>query len=302
VLLQADGALTVTGGVIASSGTAVDTLVGSAGFAAAEAGAVGLPPGAALQARRGLVVLRTSGGGLLSFAQAALDAEAAALETGGVLRVGHGSALIGSALTLTGAGRIEAVGNLTVTARRANARPAVVYDSRAARGADPLAQIRPDTPGLTPTAQPTQIRAAPQVEQPGAFGVASTATAGPVALSASAGASPVFLLVDGGTVTGNIAAGRLGVHGSGGSMTLLGSLDGTGGEGAARFADITRPVTTSVLQKYKINDCVITSVNCVVAPAVQLFPARRVDIVDLRVQTGRGGGVVIPNAAEAEYE
>jgi hypothetical protein len=123
-------------------------------------------------------------------------------------------------------------------------------------------------------------------------------------MNLDAASSATFLLVGDGAVTGSINAVRLGLHASGGTMSVTGSLNGKTGEGAAPLADITRPVTTDVLQKYKINDCVITSVSCVVAPTAQPAPPRPVDQVRLQVQGNRinPAEVVIPNASEGEIE
>jgi hypothetical protein len=87
-------------------------------------------------------------------------------------------------------------------------------------------------------------------------------------------------------------------------MTLTGTLAGKAGEGAAPLADITRPVTTNVQQKYKINDCTIATVTCVVAPTIQMSPPRPVEQIVLQVQGNRinPAEVVIPNASEAETE
>jgi hypothetical protein len=301
VLIEAAGAtgtLTVTSGSVTSKGTDVSTLVGNKTFSIAEP-ATGLDVGADLRSRAGLVVLR--GNGDVTLKTATANAEVLAVQSGATLSLGTVTATAGTAVTFTAPTSVLATGVTRVLPRAAGREPAVVYDTRLARPADPLALIVADTKGLAPASQITQIRAG---NGAGAFADAPNAAAGALSVQLDAGNSAAFLLVGNAAVTGTINAGRLGVHGAGGTMTLTGTLAGKAGEGAAPLADITRPVTTNVQQKYKINDCTIATVTCVVAPTIQMSPPRPVEQIVLQVQGNRinPAEVVIPNASEAETE
>jgi hypothetical protein len=301
VLIEAAGAtgtLTVTSGSVTSKGTDISTLVGNKTFSIAEP-ATGLDVGADLRSRAGLVVLR--GNGDVTLKTATANAEVLAVQSGATLSLGTVTATAGTAVTFTAPTSVLATGVTRVLPRAAGREPAVVYDTRLARPADPLALIVADTKGLAPASQITQIRAG---NGAGAFADAPNAAAGALSVQLDAGNSAAFLLVGNAAVTGTINAGRLGVHGAGGTMTLTGTLAGKAGEGAAPLADITRPVTTNVQQKYKINDCTIATVTCVVAPTIQMSPPRPVEQIVLQVQGNRinPAEVVIPNASEAETE
>jgi hypothetical protein len=164
--------------------------------------------------------------------------------------------------------------------------------------------VRADNPGLLPAQQPTQVRANGTGFSPGTFGAASSAPAGNLVLSTDAGQSAVFALVDSGSIGGTLVAGRLGIHGTGGSMSLTGTLNESGGSSAARFADITRPVASTQQQHYRVNECVIASVSCVVQPTIQLTPPRRPDVVEFGVQRNRlnAADYVVPNVGDTEEE
>ncbi|MBW6400971.1 filamentous hemagglutinin N-terminal domain-containing protein [Roseomonas sp. HJA6] len=232
-----------------------------------------------------------------------LDVDAA-----GRLTLDGGSYVIGRAVSFTAPGGITTPNTITVSPR-GSLRPAVVFDTRAAGTLpDPLDVVEPDVPGLPNAQQTTQVRL-PGTEVPGAFGPASTAAAGPMQIDIDAGRSAIFLLLDGGTVTGNIvSAGRLGIHGTGGSAELTGQIidiSGTpvGGTTAARFADSTRPASTGALTRYRINGCVVSSVNCVVPSQVLTIPQAPPQRIDIRL----GGGAItdpdvqLPNIAEEDY-
>jgi hypothetical protein len=292
------GTLTVDSGSVTASGTAVSAQIGNKTFSITEP-ATGLDVGADLRGRAGLVVLRANGD--VTLKTATVNAEALAIQSGATLSLGTVTATAGSAVTFTAPTAILATGTTRVLPRTAGRNPAVVYDTRLARPADPLALVVADVTGLNPSSQATQIRTG---NGAGVFVDAPNSTAGALSMQLDAGNSATFLTVGNAAVTGTIAAGRLGVHGAGGAMTLTGTLGGKAGESAAPLGDITRPVTTSVLQKYKINDCVITSVSCVVAPTAQPAPPRPVDQVPLQEQGNRlnPAEVVIPNASEGEIE
>jgi hypothetical protein len=57
-------------------------------------------------------------------------------------------------------------------------------------------------------------------------------------------------------------------------------------------------------QHYRINGCVVSSINCVVPPTIQLIPLRLSDRVNLSIENSRldPSEVIIPNVAETDYE
>jgi hypothetical protein len=166
-----------------------------------------------------------------------------------------------------------------------------------------LGLVQPDIQGRLDAQQATQVRQ-PGTQAPGSFGFASSASAGVLTLAVDAGSSPVFLLVDGGSASGNIIAGRVGIHGTGGSVSLLGTLAGVPGAAAAGSADITRPIDPTLLSNYRINGCVVSSINCVPPPSVQFVSFRPPEVVDLSLVNNRidTTEVTIPNVAETDSE
>ena len=89
---------------------------------------------------------------------------------------------------------------------------------------DPLDIILPDDPGLPASQQETQVRAQ-NTEGPGDFGAPTSNPAGTLDFEIDAGRSAIFLLIDGGNATGDIdTAGRVGIFGTGGRVTLTGTL------------------------------------------------------------------------------
>ena len=118
-----------------------------------------------------------------------------------------------------------------------------------------------------------------------------------------------ILLIDGGTATGTIhSAGRLGIQGAGGAADLYGFIydpsgNLIGGAAAARFAETTRPAPPGSLTRYRINGCVVSSINCIVPSQVISIPQAPPQQVDLRLSGGRitDPDVQIPNVAEEDY-
>lgn len=109
--------------------------------------------------------------------------------------------------------------------------PVLMLDTRRANGLAAIPSfVQPDIPGAAPAAQPTQI---------GQFGPPSGAAAGGAAFDIAAGASPVFLLLDGAPSVGAVEAGRLGLLGQGASAFLVGAIGGVGGEGAAALVALS---------------------------------------------------------------
>jgi hypothetical protein len=138
---------------------------------------------------------------------------------------------------------------------------------------------------------------------------ATGGTAGQVRLDLDAGRSPVFLLIDGGSATGQLFAGRLSVHGlpPGGSpggtplVDLSGSLFRFGGSAAARFGLATAaPGTGQAL--YRFNNCVLSTLNCVVTLTVQPLVIPALSSFSLRgVLPSLDQDVLVPNIAEEDY-
>ncbi|GGJ15348.1 two-partner secretion domain-containing protein [Neoroseomonas lacus] len=230
------------------------------------------------------------------------------VDASGTMTLNGGRYVIGRAVDFTAPGGIASPSTIVV-APRDGVLPAVLYDTRGPGATpDPLMVVQPDIPGLPANQQATQVRL-PGTEAPGAFGAASAAAAGPMEINIDAGRSAVFLLLDGGTVIGTIvSAGRLGIHGTGGSADLTGQLfDGSGaligGPTAARFADSTRPAGTSALTRYRINGCVVSSVNCIVPSQALTIPQAPPQQIDIRL---RGGAITdpdvqLPNVADEDY-
>jgi hypothetical protein len=281
--LAADGGLALTGQV--SSGGALSLNAGGAMTLAGSALAQG---NLAVQAG-GPLILRGR-----------LGAETARLAAPSIMLDGA-RATIGRAILFRAPGGIGAGVASTVAPRDPGLLPAVVFDTRGGSPADALGIVQPDLPGVLHTQQPTQVRQ-PNSQAPGAFGLASGAAAGAAVLALDAGAGPVFLLLDGGTASGSINAGRLGIHGVGGTVGLVGSLSGAVDSAAAIYADITRPIDATAIASYRINGCVVAGINCTPPPVVQFLPVRPVPAVELafagnRIDTSE---VTIPNVGEDE--
>ena len=222
--------------------------------------------------------------------------------TRGSLMLDGVTATIGEAVLFAAPGGIQAGATTTVAPRGLSRLPAVVFDTRTASYPDPLGQVRPDQPGLQPSQQATQVRQ-PNAQVPGSFGAAGLTPGGDVVLKLEAGSSAVFLLLDTGAASGTVNAGRLGIQGGGGSSDLFGTLRGLGGAQAARAADLTRPTTPASLTRYRINRCVVGSVNCVALPIATLLPARPPERVTIQAENSRldDGDVVVPNVGEEDY-
>lgn len=189
----------------------------------------------------GNVSLNATGGILLTdFVEAeTLTVRAAALGFDGA------SLLLGRGALFSAPGAMLFNAPLTVQPRDAARLPALVFDGRATGGLIEVPGfVQPDTPGLAPSAQPTQI---------GAFGTSTGGFAGPLALSLDAGASPVFLLADASAITGTLTAGRVGVLGRNGSAAVTGTLGGLSGAAAAGLAVVTLPPGDPGLASYTFN-------------------------------------------------
>jgi hypothetical protein len=323
-IVLADSPLTAAGPLRVSAGSGTlditrSALLSIAGDLGLTAGGAGTITASTLRAGAAAGQVRVVVGGALTLRGLTVNANVADFEAGrleptnpaaygatngGSRLVNDGViASIGTKILFAGPGGISDL-RPTIITPRGSALPAVLYDSRTAPNPNPLNLVQPDVPGLQPAQQPTQVRSAPDSQLPGAFATSQAGAAGRVALQVDAGQSPVFLLVDGGGIEGNIIAGRLGVHGVGGTMSILGSLNGLQGAEAARFADITRPIDPGGLQRYRINGCVVGSINCVVPPSIQIIPLRPSDRAAFTIESGRINisDVLIPNIAEEDED
>ncbi len=314
-----DTTLTTPGRLAAAAGSgglAVlrSSLASTAGDVDMTAGGAGSIGASTLRASR---QVRVGTGGGMTLSSLILNAEAGDFEAGRPNPGAYGStngtsamttngvtATIGTALLFAAPGGVANLGPTLVTPR-GTPLPAVLFDTRLAPDRNPLTIVQPDIAGTPANQQPTQVRSAPGSQGPGAFGLPNqTTAAGPVALDVNAGQSAVFLLIDGGGISGTVTAGRLAVHGAGGGATLSGALNGSNGAEAARFADITRPIDANSLQKYRFNSCVVGSINCVVPPSIQILPPRPTDQARFTIENNRINlsDVLIPNIGEEDDE
>lgn len=335
--VNAGGNLTTTATTISAPGlvrlqaglgaTLTDTSIGRSGNLAVTA------LGGALTATR---VTATAGGTM------ALTARSSVILTGGsytadrfVAAAGPASSAepmtvngtafrIGTAALFAAGGGISALG-ATVQPRSAGLLPVVMFDTRRIPGAlraipAGMTADTVDRPGLEPPQQTWQVVAS-DTQQAGRLffgrddgsgtGAPTNAAAGDVALALDAGFSPVFLLLDGGRATGQLNAGRLGVHGipapgvagsSDRSVDLSGVLNGAGGNVSAQFGrtTATEPADQTA---YRFNNCVIGSINCFVISRAQPLPLptlRELTVINREVLDA---DVVLPNvSAEDERE
>ena len=88
------------------------------------------------------------------------------------------------------------------------------------------------------------------------------------------------------------------------ALVAAGTLGGLSGAEAARAADITRPAPAGSLADYRVNACVIGSINCVVTPRFQPIPPTVRSQVDFtfRQNAFNPADVIIPNTGENDYE
>lgn len=247
-------------------------------------------------------------GGAITLRRSNFNTNTLDIDSAGTLVLDGGVFTIGRAVGFSAPSGIQTAGRIFVVPRGGDL-PAVVFDTRnASITPDPLTIVQPDQPGLPSRQQPTQVRV-PGTEAPGAFGPASSAPAGSMVLNIDAGRSAIFLLLDGGSATGTIAsAGRLGIHGTGGSAELTGRLTDVSGSpvdgaAAARFADSTRPAASGALTRYRFNGCVVSSVNCIVPSQVITIPQAPPQQVDLRLGNNRitDPEVQVPNVGDEDY-
>ncbi len=190
--------------------------------------------------------------------------ETVALRAGGTMTLDGVTWRAGRAVLVAAPGGLEAGTRSRVEALDPTRHPVLVIDTRRAGGLSAIPDfITADIPGRPAGAQPTQL---------GAFGAASGAAAGPAAFDIAAGASPVFLLIDGGSAVGQVDAARFGLLARGGSAFLVGALAGTGGEGAAPLVAVT-----SAGAGYLFNGCHMGSPVCAALAGPPPAPPARPD-------------------------
>ncbi|MBR0658740.1 two-partner secretion domain-containing protein [Neoroseomonas oryzicola] len=252
--------------------------------------------------------IRILAGGSMTVTDSTFTAVTLGIESGGPLTLERGLYIIGDAVVFASPTSIQTVGRIVVRPLGTDL-PGVAFDTRITVPAiDPLDIIQPDNPNLPASQQPTQVRE-PGTDAPGDFGVPTGNPAGTLNFTIDAGRSAIFLLIDGGSATGDInTAGRVGIFGTGGTVTLRGTLiDYQGnqysGGNASALTDSARPAPGDALARFTFNDCVISSINCFVPQQVLAIPQAPPQQVDIRLFGSRitDPDVQIPNVAEEDY-
>jgi filamentous hemagglutinin family protein len=250
VAVAGHAALAATGGDIAQAAAGAGLRVGGALMAQASGSVALLGEGNALPRLSG----GTAGDGFAVRTEGALAAggviagETVTLRAAGPMTLDGADLRAGRAVLVAAPGGLGATAPSSLSPRDPARLPVLLVDTRR----DGLTAIPDgvvaDRPGLPAAAQPTQL---------GAFGPVSAAAAGGAVLDLAAGASPVFLLLDRGSALGQVAAGRLGLLGQGGSAFLVGTLAGAGGDGAAPLV-----VLSGGGAGYLFNGCVMGAALC----------------------------------------
>jgi filamentous hemagglutinin family protein len=256
------GALLVaTGGDISQAASGAALRLG-AGLEAHAAGAVNLS-GAGNQLPR---ILGGSAGAAFALAAEGVltvagevAAETVALRASGPLTLDGAAFRAGRAVLVSAPGGLAAGARSRLDPLAPGYAPVLLLDTRRTGGLVEIPGfVQADRPGLAPGAQATQLSG---------FGAARAAAAGGAAFDLAVGASPVFLLLDGGAAVGQVEAGRLGLLAGGGSAFIVGTLGGTGGQGAAQLVAVGSPGAG-----YLFNGCVMGAALCG-APAPGPGPA-----------------------------
>jgi filamentous hemagglutinin family protein len=313
IVAATGGTFTLAGGTVAGGSGIGDDVAITAGRALAAGGTVSardirITTGTGDLANAGFNAgnrIDILAGGELRLTGIGVNADTMQARTAGFLTLSGGSYTIGRAVVFAGSAGIGSGAPVQVRPQTPGRFPAVVFDSRAPGTApDPLAVVRADIAGLPPDQQATQVRL-PNSDAPGAFGAASGAAAGSIRFNLDAGQSPLFLLIDGGSASGTVnTVGRIGIHGRGGLVELTGTIvDASGqridGQAAARLADATRPATGADLSRFRINDCIVSSFNCVTPSQVIVVPSVTPAPPPLIYGgVGRDPDAIIPNVSE----
>lgn len=321
--LQAVGAGSFTGGTLrATRGLRVET-GGDLIFSGTEI------TGSSTPALADFLPVRLQAGGNLTLAGASITADRAEMISLTGITTSAGSNFhIGTGLLMAGPqGVIHADGTPTsVRALDPGRLPLVILDTRRGtaliRLPDALTPASTDAPGVAGNAQRWQV--AGQQNPPGLllFGrddgrpaAPSNAAAGNIVFNMAAGSSPIFALLNGGTATGTLNAGRLGVFGrpgatlpGGRAFEVLGELNGITGIGAARlgfFAADQQGLApgSNDLSQYRFNDCVLSTINCVAPLSFQLPAIPRTDTFVLANERLRldESDVLLPNVSDEDY-
>ncbi|MGG5823679.1 filamentous hemagglutinin N-terminal domain-containing protein [Falsiroseomonas sp. HW251] len=182
-----------------------------------------------------------------------LSAETVTLRALGEMTLDGVGLRAGSAVLLAAPGGIAAGRQMSLAPMDDTRLPVLMLDTRRANGLTAIpAFVQPDLPGAAPASQPTQL---------GQFGAPTSAAAGTAAFDIAAGASPVFILLDGAPSVGAVEAGRLGVLGQGASAFLVGAIGGVGGEAAAALI-----LLSGGGDLYRFNNCPMGVGGCGAAP------------------------------------
>ncbi|WP_372623708.1 hypothetical protein [Falsiroseomonas sp.] len=327
--LDASGSIAVTsGGSMTVPGTTVlarggDAELRSAGDLTATDSLVTSPGTITLAAEGAGAMLRLAGGTytaeyIVLTAGPAGDGTATASFSGGTFR-------LGTAMLVAAGGGVGLETDLpaTVTPQNPGELPLIFLDTRristALRGLNPtvFAPATRDDPALQPNEQIWQVFN-PRRSLPGnarlvgladGSGLATSAPAGELIVNLEAGEAGVFFLLDGGTATGTIVAGRLGVHGQPSDLRLdgdlvvdlTGELAGISGSAAARFGRVatSNPADQG---RYRFDNCVLDTINCVLPSLAQPVVLPLSNRIDIRADAPQlDPDVLLPNIAEEDY-
>jgi filamentous hemagglutinin family protein len=226
-----------------------------------------------------------TGGALL--VAGAVEGATVVLRSAGEMRLDGAAFIADRTVLLATPSGLAAGARSTLAPRDPGLLPVLVMDTRAAPLPALPDVVQPDLPGVAPAAQPTQLAG---------FGAAVARPGGGAAFDIAAGASPVFLLLDGAPAVGTIEAGRLGLLAASGSAFLVGTVGGLGGAAAAALVAVPSGATG-----YSLNGCAMGLSSCGQAPVLSagLLPGLpvRLDLVDLGAPLRWEGEVAL---AEAE--
>lgn len=273
--------LTVTGTVSGGAGPLAFETVGSAPLSIATS----LSAGGAITGTAGGTI--SLGNHIYSAPAIAFRARGGAVAmtvTGGVYRASE-------SVVFAASGSIRFQGTTRVEPLSPGSRPAIVISTRSADEPTDATRVRPDVAGLPDAAQFTQIER---------FGLPTGATRNSLTLGSAslvAPASPLFLVIDGGSATGTINVARLGVITLRGQADLSGCVNGVCGGNAASFGRSTDPSSLA-----RLNNCPISSPNCVTIPTTVSFVSTVPPELPPVVAERRFEGVWLPLADVADED
>lgn len=194
-------------------------------------------------------------------------------------------------VVLAATGSMQFSGTTRVEPLAPGNRPAVVLSIRSGDEQTDAARVRPDTPGLPDLLQFTQV----ERFVPPTGAARNTLTLGGATFNAPA--SPLFLVIDGGTVTGRIDVARLGLVTLGGSADLAGCVNGVCGPNAASLGRSTDPSSLA-----RLNNCPVSSTNCLDFPTTVAFVTTTPPELPQVVTERRFEGVEIPLSDVADED